>query len=513
MLSGMSYFQNREKMQISEIITSNIFHKNNIKCNFIPTPQSKTTCEFSANCIDSINSTANIIVTAYIYCNVGSKHKLVESKPKYLSISSSSKNYNVSLKIPDFSGNYESFILIRLNPVEEIEKVVNIKNLHVSKIESINHNENEVSKNIYDENNIISLYPFVVKESGYGLLVDNIFNELPKFDYTVINMDINNYYNNTTEISLFITLPTSFFKTYSKYNVGYTMFEATKIPPNWIDNCNMMDLILVPCKANIKAFRASGVTVPISIVPIGVDTKLYNPELYKSTYDFEQPQLKNAYKFLIINDGQPRKNNEIIFKAFNEEFDNEIAENKVCLVVRKHSPCYGRNIIYINKYIEDQHFASLIQSCDCMVCASSGEAGDIPILTGMSMSKPVIVTKEFVHPDYIEDNVTGYFIETESMIPAYTQPEYKDSIGLIPGAEWINPSLSSLKEKMRYIYENRDEARKVGQNARQFIIKNRDNTACVSKMIDIFKNIDKKRYYTISEFYTTCDININKFNM
>ncbi|MCK5013356.1 MAG: glycosyltransferase [Candidatus Omnitrophica bacterium] len=474
-------------MQISEIITSNIFHKNNIKCNFTPTPQSKITCEFSANCINSI---VNIIITVYIYCNVGSKHELVESKPKYLSISSSNKHYNVSFEIPDFSGNYESFILIRLNPAEEIEKVVNIQNLRISRMESMKYNEDEdISNIIYDENNIISLYPFVVKESGYGILVDNISDNLPKCGYTVIDMGTDGFTTNSTNISLFITLPTSFFKTSSKFNIGYTMFEATKIPPIWINYCNTMDRLFVPCNANIKAFRASGVTVPIDVIPIGIDTKLYNPELYEPTYDFGMPQFEKAYKFFIFNDGQPRKNNQMVFKAFSEEFYREIAANEVCLVLRQHTPHTERNIIYIKEYLEDNKLASLIRSCDSMISASSGEAGDIPILTGMSMGKPVIVTKEFVHPDYVEDNKTGYFIDTESIVPAYTQPEYKDNIGIIKGAEWICPSLTSLKEKMRYVYENRDEAEKVGCNARKFIVENRDNIVCISKMVEVFEKL------------------------
>lgn len=482
-------------MGISEIITSNIFHKNNIKCNFIPTPQTKTTCEFSANCIDSINSITNIIVTVYIYCNVGSKHELVESKPKYLSISSSNKNYNVSLEIPDFSGNYESFILIRLNPAEEIEKVVNIQNLRVSRIESMKYNEDEdISNIIYNENNIISLYPFVIKESGYGILVDNISDNLPKFGYTVIDMGTEKLNTNSTNISLFITLPTSFYKTSSKFDIGYTMFEATKIPPIWVNYCNTMDRLFVPCNANIKAFRASGVTVPIDVIPIGINTKLYNPELYEPTYDFGMPQFEKAYKFFILNDGQPRKNNQMVFKAFSEEFNREIASNEVCLVLRQHVPHTKRNIIYIKEYLEDNKLASLIRSCDSMISASSGEAGDIPILSGMSMGKPVIVSKEFVHPDYVEDNKTGYFIDTESIVPAYTQPIYKDSIGIIEGAEWIYPSLTSLKEKMRYVYENRDEAEKVGCNARKFIVENRDHTVCISKMVEVFEKLTEAKH-------------------
>lgn len=462
-------------MRSSQIVSSSIFNKTIIKCNFIPKPLSKIVCGFSANCIDS---NSNIIISAYIYCKTG----LVESKPKYLSVSSSQK-YSVLLDIPDFIGDYESFIVIRVNPSEDVEKVVNINNLRISKAYT-GHNI------IYDESKIISLYPMVVKESGYAILADNVVDNITEFGYTVVDMSTDKSITHLTNISMFITLPPSFYKTSSKFDIGYTMFESTKIPQNWIENCNMMDRLFVPCKANIQSFRASGVTVPIDVVPIGVDTKLYDPELHLPTSDFGLQQFENSYKFIILNDGQPRKNNEMIFKAFNEEFKSEIISNKVFLVVRQHVPCTGSNIIYINKYLENHDLASLIQSCDCMVSASSGEAGDIPILIAMSMGKPVVVTKEFVHPDYVEDNKTGYFIETESMVPAYTDPLYKDSIGLITGAEWFYPSIISLKEKMRCVYENRDEANKVGNNAREFIIKNRDNKVCVNKMLEIFKMLE-----------------------
>lgn len=465
-------------MSVSEIISSTIFNKNIIKCNFTPTPLSKTSCEFSANCI---GSDANIIICAYIYCSVGGIHTLVQSEHKYVHVLSSEQIFKVSLDIPDFSGNYGSFILVRLNPAEDTGKIVNIKNMRVSRIEG-------GGIVLYDEMNIISLYSFVVRKSGYGILVNNVVDNLPRLGYTIIDMGIPNNSTKSLNISFFITLPTSFLKTSSKFNIGYTMFEATKIPPVWIDYCNMMDRLFVPCNANIEAFRSSGVTVPIDVIPIGVDTKLYDPELYEPSYDFGL-NIKNTYKFLIINDGQPRKNNDMVIRAFSEEFNKEITAGEVYLIVRQYNPCTGRNVIHIKEYLEDHALASLIRSCDSMVCASSGEAGDIPILTGMSMGKPVVVTKEFAHPDYVEDKITGYFIETESIVPAYTQPEYKYDLGVIEGANWIWPSLTSLKENMRYVYENRDEAEKVGRAARKFIIKNRDNTVCVSKMVEIFKTL------------------------
>ena len=83
-------------MQISEIVNSTVFNKNNIKCNFTPTPSSKISCEFSAECI---GSSSNIIIVAYIYCNMGGKHKIVESKSEYLHVFSSEQEYCVVLDI------------------------------------------------------------------------------------------------------------------------------------------------------------------------------------------------------------------------------------------------------------------------------------------------------------------------------------------------------------------------------------------------------------------------------
>lgn len=53
--------------------------------------------------------------------------------------------------------------------------------------------------------------------------------------------------------------------------VVFTMWETTRIRKQWVDIINGARALIVPCRWNAEGFRASGVTVPIHVVPLGVD--------------------------------------------------------------------------------------------------------------------------------------------------------------------------------------------------------------------------------------------------
>jgi glycosyltransferase involved in cell wall biosynthesis len=75
------------------------------------------------------------------------------------------------------------------------------------------------------------------------------------------------------DVNIIFMIP-PLFKAYrrkqAKYNIGFTMFEADKLPNNWAALCNEMDAIFVPSEWNKKGFIESGVTKPIFVVPAGV---------------------------------------------------------------------------------------------------------------------------------------------------------------------------------------------------------------------------------------------------
>jgi glycosyltransferase involved in cell wall biosynthesis len=336
-------------------------------------------------------------------------------------------------------------------------------------------------------NKTINFYPVAVPKSGYGILGENIYKTLVGYGYK-ISQSIS-YNLPPADISLHLSIPPSWRHLESTVNIGYTMFEASRIPDSWVPFCNCMDRLIVPLGANINVFRLCGVTIPIDVVPIGVDETIFNPEFACRSSLPSSSLVTSGYKFLIVNDGQSRKNNEMVVKAFQDEFRKEIPEHKVFLVTRTPGGYQGNNVLWIEKYLEDPDLACLIKSCDCVIGASCGEAGDIPVLEGMAMEKPVIVSRDMAHPEYITDGENGIFIKTERIVPAFSHSQYKGLPYLVGlhDATWTLPSYESLKKKMRYVYENRDASEKIGKNAREYILKYRTLKVCIQKMIQIFE--------------------------
>ena len=62
-------------------------------------------------------------------------------------------------------------------------------------------------------------------------------------------------------------------------NVIRTMFETDSIPPDWVGRLNQMDEVWVPTSFNLETFANAGVTVPIHVVPGGIDATLFRPAL------------------------------------------------------------------------------------------------------------------------------------------------------------------------------------------------------------------------------------------
>ena len=69
------------------------------------------------------------------------------------------------------------------------------------------------------------------------------------------------------------------------HNAIYTMHELDTLPDSkkdWVDNLNQYDLIIVPSDWNKQNFIKFGVKQPIEVVPMGVNTKIFN--FHKTPY-------------------------------------------------------------------------------------------------------------------------------------------------------------------------------------------------------------------------------------
>jgi glycosyltransferase involved in cell wall biosynthesis len=82
------------------------------------------------------------------------------------------------------------------------------------------------------------------------------------------------------ELALFICPPDKIKLGRQVRSAAITMHELDHLPEakrNWVEILNSLDLVITPTQWNREVWQRSGVSVPIEVVPLGIDTESYFP--------------------------------------------------------------------------------------------------------------------------------------------------------------------------------------------------------------------------------------------
>ena len=242
--------------------------------------------------------------------------------------------------------------------------------------------------------------------------------------------------------------------------IGLFLHEGTRLYPEWANQMNMMERMIVPSNATKNLFKWNNVEVPIHVIPYGT-----NPEIYKPI----EAEKQEEFLFLSINSwtGEvgDRKGTDILIKAFDEEFK---PEEKVKLILKigtfwtkislehyvsKIQEILGHtndNILINNSYVPEEELASYYQKADCFVSPTRGEGFGLTILNAMASGLPIIVTydKNSGHMDFTGKLDSVLYIDAPKMAQA-------DLKFYVQGNMQPIPDLESLKKQMRYAFNNR----------------------------------------------------------
>lgn len=250
-----------------------------------------------------------------------------------------------------------------------------------------------------------------------------------------------------------------------KKSIGYTMFETTKLSAHWPKVINeTCDILIVPSKEVKKVFENCGVSIPIYVVPLWVNDR------YRY---FNRPK-RELFQFLWVGklDSFNRKGCFDAIGAFKQEFKRErdvrllIKGSSVSLTPEKITEIFNDDrIILIRDVLDYEGLNKLYKDSDCFIFPTHGEGFGLPPLEAMATGLPTIVTDWLGCREFINKRVC-YPIEVDKLEKAAFPAPYGD-VG-----EWAHIDVNKVRKLMRYAYENREEAKKIGYAAAKYVDKN-----------------------------------------
>lgn len=244
------------------------------------------------------------------------------------------------------------------------------------------------------------------------------------------------------------------------YRIGWTMMEVDSINGQWVGACNSQDEVWVPTLWQSRYFLASGVRVPIHVVPLGVDPRMFSARSWPGRW-----QGPDGFRFLAVGWWQLRKRWDTLIRAFVDEFSGD---PDVHLVLKVHSVetteailgtlaqfLEGRamsNVHLINESFPWWQLASLYRSCQAFVLPTGGEGYGYPFLEALCSGLPVIATDgvgtgEILRSDLGEPYPGVWLLPARREFTAVDHPYYV-------GGRWWVVNESDLRVSMREVYEN-----------------------------------------------------------
>ena len=245
-----------------------------------------------------------------------------------------------------------------------------------------------------------------------------------------------------------------------------TMWETEELYKHWAQPLNeKYDVMFVPASYLIDSFRAIGVTIPIELLPLGIQEAYFD---YKP-----RKKPKKKFRFIHWNSGEPRKGYYELIEAWGKYF----ADRDDVELVLKHStrtdprhinmafehagyePNQFKNIIKISEPYTTEQMLELLHSSHALIYPSSGEGYGYTPREAMATGLPVIMTDEHAFKDIPSDLYTHV-----KSSKARAKKQYKDF-------EWFKPDVDDIAKQMNNMIDNYDTALKTAKKAYEYVDK------------------------------------------
>jgi glycosyltransferase involved in cell wall biosynthesis len=252
----------------------------------------------------------------------------------------------------------------------------------------------------------------------------------------------------------------------------YTMCESSRLPEGWAEQINRARAVIVPTKFVANAFRESGVTIPIEIVPDGVDPGVY--------YLVDRP-IGAGLTTLTVGPIDNRKNVRTGIAAWKEAFADD-PDARLVIKTQYNYQNYvpdDSRIRYVDVVENTRGILHWYRQADVLLALGS-EGFGLPLIEGMATGLPVIALNSEGQSDVCQD-ACGLLLP----VPAAAKEIHYSHSG--PCGVHGVPAVADVAARLQWVATHRDEAREMGRAASRWVLEHRDVWAKGPAVLDVIE--------------------------
>jgi glycosyltransferase involved in cell wall biosynthesis len=270
--------------------------------------------------------------------------------------------------------------------------------------------------------------------------------------------------------------------------INYTMFEADRIPAQWVERSRQHDLTVVPVDSCRRAWIDSGVPEDkVALCPLGVDADAFAPgRMPAAPSDPTKPNPGNyKVRFLNISDMIDRKNVFGLLRAWltatdasddaalilKPGFSDRGAKERFLHRLHELETAVGKSfkdaayICWLSAVIPPPAMPSLYASATHYLSVSRGEGFDLPMVEAGVSGLQLIAPRHSAYLDYLNDDIAHLI----SAVP--TPARWTDDPGrerMFANANWWEPNHEEICATIRAIIDGKTQPK---QSARASLMR------------------------------------------
>jgi glycosyltransferase involved in cell wall biosynthesis len=275
------------------------------------------------------------------------------------------------------------------------------------------------------------------------------------------------------ETVLHCTMPHHAQAVFGKRNVNHTMFEADRIPRDWVTRSWAHDLIAVPTESSRSAWIGSGVPAErVGLAPLGVDASFYMTPSEPAPLRTQDQRAVSTYqtRFLNIADLRPRKNHTALIRVWlratakdddavlilkssaDRAGDLEKFRQDLLDVQRQagRSLADAAPLLFITHPLSDGQMRALYASATHYISLSHGEGWDQPMMEAAVSGLRLIAPRHSAYLTYLREGEAHLLPAPLASANIETRLGVEDNL-FFEGLRWWNPDEDAAVDLVRRI--------------------------------------------------------------